>query len=619
MNENRFTPEERRSLDTRATKLLEDNPRTIDLIAASARRLPGSLALAYLRTADDREPVSYTYEELMAQIASAVAFYRNLGVGADDVVSIMAPSCPATFVALWAAMGCAAANPLNLLYSRDAMLAQISAVGAKVLIVPPPGTPGGIFEKAEGLIGESPTLKRILVAPLDGRVAFDGRDLEPDAEWDHCIRDLARPGDANRVAGLYPTGGTTGSPKIARLTHRNMVSSTIGSLLSYDHRPDDRVMVGLPLFHVGGAFVGSLATLAGGGAVFVPTAAGYRNPAVVENFWRLVAMHRITVTGFVPTTLSVVAAVPRDGIAIDTLRFVGVGAAPCPAEIERRFLAAWGGDAVRQIYGMTEFAGAITHVPYDKSGDPGSVGLPVALAETAVLIDGKVGFETDQTGELVVKGPQCFAGYVDPRHNNDTHVDGWLRTGDLCRLNANGQIQILGRVKDLIIRGGHNIDPLMIEEAAAAFPGVALAAAVGRPDAYAGETPMLFVTPLPGAHIEAEELRCFVEDRVAEKPARPKDIEILAEMPMTLVGKIFKPRLREIAAERAAQDVLARTAPQASASIKAAIDPARGLVVRVESLQADAAALTAMRQALAELPLLSEITAADGAEHPIGR
>jgi fatty-acyl-CoA synthase len=608
MSANQFTPAERGSLDARAAKILEEHPRTIDLIAASARRHPDRLALAYLRTAEDTNPVSLTYHELIGSIASACTFYRSLGVGRDDVVSIMAPSCPASFVALWAAMGCAAANPLNLLYSREAVLAQLNTVRARVLIVPPPGAPGGIFEKTDGLVSEAPSLERIVVVPLDGRVAFDGGDLAPDGEWDQRIRDLAGPDDADRVAGLYPTGGTTGSPKVARLTNRNMVASTIGSLLSYDYRADDRVLVGLPLFHVGGAFVGSLGALAGGAAVFIPTAAGYRNPAVIENFWRIVAAHRITVTGFVPTTLSAVAAVPRNDLAIDSLRFVGVGAAPCPAETERRFLAVWGGDALRQIYGMTEFAGAITHVPHDKTADTGSVGLPVALAETAILIDGAISAETDRVGELLARGPQSFSGYVDARHNKDTHIDGWLRTGDLCRLNASGQIQILGRVKDLIIRGGHNIDPLMIEEAAAAFPGVALAAAVGRPDSYAGETPMLFVTVLPGARVNADELRSFVEDRVAEKPARPKDIEILTDMPMTLVGKIFKPRLREIAAERAAQEILAGTALHLSAAVKAATDPTRGLVISVVMPSADPSQLAAARKALGELPLQSDVT-----------
>src|SRR5947207_2689772 len=264
-----FGQDEVESRDCSARQMLELHSRVVDLIARGARANPDGNALVYLRAVDDHTPVGMTYRQLMGAISATSSWLRSLGVGANDVVSIMAPPCPATFVAIWSEM----ATDVN---------------------------------------------------------------------------------EADRVAALYPTGGTTGLPKVARLTNRNMVASGIASFLAIDYRSDDRVLVALPLFHVGGAFVMSLAALAGGAAVYIPTATGFRNPAVTNSFWRLIEEHRITVTALVPTSLGAVAAVPRNGASAASLRFVGTGASPCPAETERQFLAIWGGDAIRQVYGMTE-------------------------------------------------------------------------------------------------------------------------------------------------------------------------------------------------------------------------------------------------------------------------
>jgi fatty-acyl-CoA synthase len=141
----------------------------------------------------------------------------------------------------------------------------------------------------------------------------------------------------------------------------------------------------------------------------------------------------------------------------------------------------------------------------------------------------------------------------------------------------------MGRAKDVIIRGGHNIDPRAIEDAALAFPGVALAAAVGRPDAYAGEVPMLFVSLQPGVHVDPDALADFVQDRIMEPPARPRAILVIAEMPVTPIGKIFKPKLREIAAGDAARELLAAEGLAKDVSVEAITDPARGLYLRIKA------------------------------------
>jgi len=248
---------------------------------------------------------------------------------------------------------------------------------------------------------------------------------------------------------------------------------------------------------------------------------------------------------------------------------------------------------VRQIYGMTESSGAITNTPWNRAQRPGSAGLPAALVEVAVLSDGAIHRGPSPTGEILARGPQMFSGYLDKRQSGATFHEGWLMTGDLGRIGEDGELYVTGRAKDVIIRSGHNIDPTAIEDVALRFPGVALAAAVGRPDSYAGETPMLFVTPSPGATIDAAALAAFVAERVIEAPARPRAIATIGEMPMTPVGKIFKPRLREIAAEGAAREALAAALPGAAFEVKAAHDE-RGLVItaRVPESSAEAARAT---------------------------
>jgi fatty-acyl-CoA synthase len=605
-----YSNDERNRLDDTARGIVDTHPRVTDLIARSARANPHGNALVYLRTALDQDPPAIRYDIFMGLLQAAARWYRSQGIGPRDAVAILAPSCPATVVALWAATAVGAANPLNLLFTREAIAAQLAAVGAKLLLVPPPGTPGGLYKKVAGLEREVGTLQRIVVLPIDGTVAFDGEVLQPLSNWPSVL-EAAEAGEADRVAALLPTGGTTGHPKIARLTNRNMVASAVGSMLASGMTADDRVMVGLPLFHVGGAFCGCLATLAAGASLQIPTAFGMRNPDVVTHFWRMIERQRITFTGMVPTSLGAVAAIPVDGADLSSLRAVVIGASTCPPEIERRFLATWGGDAVRQIYGMTEFGGAMTQVPHDRSPDGFAVGVPVALAEVAVLAGGTLYRGPSPMGELLARGPQVFAGYVDPKQTAGAFYDGWLRSGDLCRIEPSGQVLVTGRIKDLIIRGGHNIDPVMIEEAAMQFPGVALAAAVGRPDAYAGEVPMLFVAPQTGATLDTTALADFMAEHVAEPAARPKAIEVVGEIPLTPVGKIFKPRLREIAAEHAVRQMLSGHAGREGHAVHAVHDAERGLLVTVTA--ADGADLAGMRKLLEQLPLAVEITSAEPA------
>jgi fatty-acyl-CoA synthase len=593
-----YTADKRAALDAKARAILEACPDVGSFIRRGLGRDPEAEAFVYLRTALDPAPVVTSAREFEGALNAATRWLRRQGVGPGDVVSLLAPNCTATSVVYWAAMSSATVQPLNLLFTREAIAAQLHAAKARILFTPPPGAPGGLCEKADGLKEAVPSLERIVVLPMDGRVAFDDETLLPSDD-----RDNADVADPDRIVALLPTGGTTNAPKIVPLSNRNVVSSAIGSMLAMDVRGSDRGLITLPLFHVGGSFCFSLPMLGAGAPIVIPTAGGLRNPDVAANFWRIVEAQRITLTGGVPTTLAAVAASPRGEADVSRLRQVMTGGSVCPPEIERRFLEVWGGDGVRFLYGMTEFAGAATQTPWDHENRFASVGVPVALGEVAVLANEEIHLGPSPTGEILARGPQMFRGYLEAKQVGATFYQGWLRSGDLGRIGADGEVYVTGRAKDVIIRGGHNIDPASIEDVALTFPGVGLAAAVGRPDAYAGETPILFVAPSPGKIIDEAALADHVRDGVLEPPARPRAIVIVDEMPVTPVGKIFKPRLREIAAEQAARELLAEALPGASIELCASHAEC-GLMLRA-LVPADA--MEAARKALGQLPVGFEV------------
>jgi fatty-acyl-CoA synthase len=581
-------------------------PRILDLIARGAIADPDAEAIRYLRSPLDPQPLAISYDRLMGAIKATENFFRAQGIGKDDAVAILLPSCPAAIAAIWGAAACGIAEPLNLLFTREAIVAQLNAVKAKLLLAPPPGMPGGLYEKIEGLHKEVPSLRRIVIAPLDGTIAFDREELKPDPAWRDDYGKSTDASEADRVAVMLPTGGTTGHPKVARLANRAMVASCISSRMALDYRKGDRALIALPLFHVGGLFVGLAAALSAGATFVISGPGGARDPAFVTHYWKLIETHRITHGGGVPTTLGALADIPVGEHDNSSLRVVATGASICPIEIERRFLARWGGDCVQQVYGMTELAGGITHDFAGVKPRAEAVGTTNPMVELAILSGGKVHTAPwpSSVGELLTRGPQVFAGYVDRKQTEEAFHEGWLRTGDICRIDADGFIAIMGRAKDLIIRGGHNIDPRTIEDAALEFPGVALAAAVGRPDSYAGEVPMLFVSAQPGVSIDSQALAAFVQERILEPPAQPRAVSIVAEMPVTPIGKIFKPKLREIAAGDAARELLAAEGLSKDVNVEAITDPSRGLYLRVTAAPGQAAAA---KQLLQRFPVRVEM------------
>jgi fatty-acyl-CoA synthase len=309
------------------------------------------------------------------------------------------------------------------------------------------------------------------------------------------------------------------------------------------------------MFHVAGAICLGLATFMAGGHLLNLSSSGFRNPLMVQNHWRLVERYRLTLTGAVATALAAIADVPTESRDLSSLRVAYSGGSFVPRTVAQRFEAA-SGVTVREAYGMTETSAVISVEPARGIRVLGSVGFAAPFVQVQIrelLADGTVGgaVRDGVSGVLVAKGETITPGYTDGAQNASAFTDdGWLITGDLATIEETGRVTVLGRSKDIIIRAGHNIDPVIIEEAAASHPAVACAAAVGQPDRYAGELPVCYVALRRGAQVSASGLVAHIAARVSDPPARPKSIYILDELPLTGAGKVFKPALRRDAACR---------------------------------------------------------------------
>jgi fatty-acyl-CoA synthase len=417
---------------------------------------------------------------------------------------------------------------------------------------------------------------------------------------------------ADRIAACFHTGGTTGAPKLALHTHGNEAHTGWFAHLYYGFDENTVEVNGFPLFHVAGAFVYGLALLAIGATQVLPTLSGMRSAAFVRNYWKFCEREGVTALACVPTILASLLNLPVDA-DISGIRVAYTGGSPLPSELAAQFERKLG-ISVRNILGMTECAGLVSIEPAAAPRVPGSTGLrlPYTQVQAVPWRDGVAQLRercaVGETGIVVLRGPHVSPGYSDPARNAGMFERGWLVSGDLGHVDAQGYIHITGRAKDVIIRGSHNIDPGLVEDAFLAHPAVALCAVVGEPDAYAGEVPVAFVTLKPGASCDAAALLAEVAPQVYERPAAPKRVTVLEVMPVTAIGKVYKPALRLKAIEVKLREVLAAVAGPTPLTVKA-IERGASLVAIVEIGSArDEALAQRLRDALAAIALQVELT-----------
>ncbi|MGQ0700814.1 MAG: AMP-binding protein [Panacagrimonas sp.] len=513
-----------------------------------------------------------SYARLLHAVRRTARLIRAQLGESRGTVSLLLPNIPQAQAILWAAETVGVAQPLNPMLSEAALFELLRKAESRVIFAPGPQAGSDLWQKVLAVAARLP------VRPAVYSVDVAGPD--PERHYDRALErhsgeelpDTWLPASGSEIAAIFHTGGTTGTPRLALHTHANQVAAARHAAAGLGLVPGEAIINGLPLFHVAGAIVCSLAPLSVGANIVLATAAGFRNPEVVHEFWALVARHRVVVGGAIPTSLSAIAQVPTGGANLRSLHYFLTGGAPVPESIAAA-LHRLTARPTYQMYGLTECAGVVTVPGVDKDPVPGSAGRVVAPVE--VRIDGAI------SGEICVRGPSVFAGYLG--EPSPVSAEGWLRTGDLGRLDAQGNLFITGRAKDLIIRGGHNIDPAMIESCLESHPEVLMAAAVGWPDAYAGELPVAYVQLRAQATSDAESLREFALAHIDERPAAPKRVIVLDSLPLTTVGKIHKPSLRAMAARDAVREVLCARFPELVLEIAAAQNAQGELEVTVTS------------------------------------
>jgi fatty-acyl-CoA synthase len=548
---------------------------TYQLLLDAAATWPDGVATQWIPDpADHTRCLTWTYTELAGRVTQIANALTALGVRRSDAVTLYGVNTSMLYAVTLAAQAVGIAAPANPALSGDHLAQIIRRTGSRVAVAAGPETDEQLWQRllpvcrdvgvdtilvlrpdaAHGSPPPLPTEPGTVIAYLDDVIARQPTDRLVEGQ----------PPAPQDLAAFVHTGGTTGAPKIAAHTHANQLACGRAIAQCIDLRPGEAMLGGLPLFHVNALLVTGIAPLFGGQRVVWPGPAGYRDPALYPRFWKIVEHYRIAAMSAVPTVYATLARVAVDA-DISSLHLPIVGAAPLPPAVREAF-AAHTGRRLLEGYGLTEATCASTYTPPGQER-PGSVGrvLPGQRVK-AVRIDDVGGWrdcEPGQVGVLAISGPTVFPGYLTdpaaggPRVSRDGVVrDGWLNTGDLGSVDADGYVYLAGRVKDLIIRGGHNIDPRVIEEALLRHGAVLAAAAVGQPDRHAGEVPVAYVVPADPDRFDETELLAWAAIAIDEPAARPKRIYPITAIPTTAVGKPYKPALVADAAVRAVSETV---------------------------------------------------------------
>ncbi|MEV5834159.1 acyl-CoA synthetase [Nocardia sp. NPDC052112] len=543
---------------------------TYALLVRATELWPDRNALTVLpEAARWREPLRRTYSELLTDVHRYANLLHRLGIRRGDAVALMAPNCAELIPATLAAQLAGIAAPINGAMSGRHIAELLRRSGARVLIAAGPELATETWESAlaladDGLLDAVFVLRPTGAAEPHPLPVIDGVYLgyldELAAEQD-SIAFTGQPPASSDLAALFHTGGTTGVPKLAAHTHSGEIANAWMIAANPLLDADATIFAALPLFHVNALVVTLLAPLFKGQPVVWAGPLGYRDLALYGEFWKIVAHYGIAAMSAVPTVYAVLAQCPVDA-DISSLRYAMVGASPLPSAVRANFQTHTGVTLV-EGYGLTE-ATCATARSYPDRPRPGAVGQRMPYQQVRVVRAGdREPLPAGAIGVLEISGPTIFAGYVTDRNAHGhildglgTTVDGWLDTGDLAHIDADGFIHLHGRAKDLIIRGGHNIDPALIEDALLAHPQVTAAGAVGRPDVHAGEVPVAYVTLAAGAEITESELLDWASEHVPERAAVPKSVVVLDALPVTDVGKPYKLGLRADATRRELQDAL---------------------------------------------------------------
>jgi len=595
-------------------------PKTLySMLSNTAGKFPNRPAVTFQLFSGPKDPAeTLTWAELHDKTTQAANMFRGLGVGPTDVVAYVLPNSNETVLTLLGGAVAGIVNPINPLLDAEQIGAILRETKAKVVVTLKAFPKTDVGQKTAAAVALAPNVKAVIEVDLNKYLTPPKSWIVPLVRPKNPISHSAKVYDFNallqkqnktldfvdvqedRVAAYFHTGGTTGMPKVAQHLYSGIIyNGWLGKRLLF--KETDNVICPLPLFHVFASHVILMAMVASGAHVVFPTPAGYRGDGVFDNFWKLIERWKITFIITVPTAISALMQRPVDA-DISSVKTSFSGSAPLPLELFRRFEEATG-VAIVEGYGLTEATCLVSCNPPDGEKKVGSIGLRFPYTDVRIVksVDGElVECAVDEIGEICVSNPGVYSGntYTEADKNKDLYYQGThLLTGDLGRIDGDDYLWITGRAKDLIIRGGHNIDPAIIEEALLGHDAVAFAGAIGQPDAHAGEIPCAYVELVAGATVTVDELLAFCDSHITERAAKPKYIEILDELPKTAVGKVFKPDLRKSAIQRIYNAALQDAG--LDARVTAIIDDKkRGLVAQVTRDSDD----TALQNTLGQFP-----------------
>lgn len=500
-----------------------------------------------------------SYQQLLEDVRRVAGALEAMGVQKGDRVAIMLPNTPQCVIAYYAALWLGAIVVLvNPLYTARELEIQLKDSGAKVLIALDLVYPR-IAEVRAGTSLQHVVLTSLneympvpirWLFPLVARKRGMAANVPADADvvrWPELLRyapvvEPAPVAATKDLAVLQYTGGTTGTPKGAMLTHFNLYANCvqISAWLSKVQGRALRVLAALPFFHVYGlTTVLNFSVFGGGTMILVPR-------FEVNDVLKIIQKHKPHIFPGAPTMYVAINNHPEAArLDLSSIEACVSGAAPLPVEVQTTFEKLTGGRLV-EGYGLTE-ASPVTHAnPVWGRRKEGSIGLPWPDTECRI-VDPETGEDVPigQPGELLIKGPQVMQGYWNnPEATAAALRNGWLHTGDIATADEEGYFYIVDRQKDMIIAGGFNIYPREIEEVLYTHPAVQEAAVIGVPDAYRGETVKAFVVRKAGHDVTEDELIKYCRELLAPYKT-PKEIEFRDELPKTLVGKVLRRLLRE--------------------------------------------------------------------------
>jgi len=539
----------------------ENNPHTFDypkiplysLLDRTADSYPDAIAMSFYGK-------KVRYRELQSLTRKMADVLYGLGVRKGDRVALMLPNCPQTVIAYFGALrlGAIVVNT-NPLYVEREMVHQFNDAGAETLI-----TLDLFYEKSKNTMKQT-RLKRIIFTGVQDFLPFILRMLYPlkakkQKQWVEIPeeegiykwrdlmkgareRDMDETVDAGEVALFQYTGGTTGVAKGVMLTHQNLVANAyqVRIWIPGSVEAQEKALAVLPFFHVYGMTTAmNFPILVAAEMILVPR-------FEIKQILHVIHKERPTIFPGVPTMYQAINMMEEvEKFDLSSIKYCISGAAPLPLEVMRQFKKLTGAKLV-EGYGLTE-ASPVTHAnPLEGLIKEGSIGIPFPDTDSKV-VDMEAGKDlpVGQAGELCVKGPQVMEGYWNMPEETQKVLteDGWLKTGDIARMDEDGYFFIVDRKKDMIIAGGYNIYPRDIDEVLFTHPKVQDAVAVGVPDPYRGETVKAFVVLKPGETATEEEIIAYCRERLARYKV-PKLVEFRDELPKSLVGKVLRKVLRE--------------------------------------------------------------------------